>query len=277
MTRIKVVTDSGADLPEEIAASLGIEVVPLTVRFGDEEFVDRIELSTEEFWKRCAANTQLPQTAAPSPGAFEAAFLKAADDGYDGVVCCNISSGVSATMQSAQLAASAVASRIPVRLVDTLLVSGAEALVVMAAAESAKTGNGIDEVVSAATAAQAKVEIFGALDTMENLVKGGRVGKARALLGSLLNIKPVIRFEDGEVAQDSKQRTRRRSMEYLAAKLNAQPVARAIAIHGHACDIDAFTAMLSDGYTGSLDTWELGPTIGTHGGPGLIGIAFLKD
>ena len=120
---VRVVTDSSCDLPVARAEELGIEIVPLTIRFGDEEFVDRVELTNEQFWTKVATSDVLPETAAPSAGAFEETFRRLADEGADGIVCINLSSRLSATMQSAQLAAKALKGTCPVEVVDSLSVS----------------------------------------------------------------------------------------------------------------------------------------------------------
>src|SRR3954451_12800036 len=120
---IKIVTDSSCDLPDALVAELGIDVVPLTIRFGNEELVDRRDLSSSEFWARCATAAELPSTAAPAPGAFEEVFRKAAAAGAEGVVCVNLSSKLSATAEAAQAAARAVADVVPVTVVDSLSVT----------------------------------------------------------------------------------------------------------------------------------------------------------
>ena len=144
MARIRVVTDSACDLSAEVAAELGITLVPLSIRFGDEEFVDGRDLTTEEFWARCKASAVLPETAAPSPGAFQEAFLAAADDGYDGVLSLSLSAGVSATYQAAVAAAKSVADRIEVRAVDTRSMTMGLGLMVIDVAELAADGADLD-------------------------------------------------------------------------------------------------------------------------------------
>src|SRR5579864_4233706 len=140
MAGIRVVTDSACDMPAELADELGIEIVPLTIRFGSEELVDRQDLTTSGFWERCARSPVLPETAAPSPGAFEAVFRRLAEKGADGIVCVNISSRLSATMQAAQVAAGAVGDAVPVRVVDSRSASMGQGLLALAAARMAAQG-----------------------------------------------------------------------------------------------------------------------------------------
>ena len=218
MARIRVVTDSACDLSADLAAEWDVTVVPLSIRFGTEEFVDGSTLSTDEFWSRCAASPVLPETSAPSPGAFQQAFEAAADGGYDGVICINLSSEVSATHQAAVAAAKAVSDRIPVRAVDSRSLTMGQGLMVLDVADQARAGATLDELAARVETLIPRTRIFGVVDTLEHLEKGGRIGGARALLGSLLSIKPVVTLVDGRVEEESKQRTRGRSLRYLADK-----------------------------------------------------------
>src|SRR5947209_17859164 len=142
----RVVTDSSCDLPADLVAELDIDIVPLTIRFGAEELVDRQDLSPKEFWSRCTTSPVLPETAAPSAGAFEAAYRRAADHGAEGVVCITISSQLSATGQAAQMAAKSVQGEIPVRTVDSLSVTMGLGMVVAGAARLSAEGQSADEV-----------------------------------------------------------------------------------------------------------------------------------
>lgn len=278
MTGVRVVTDSACDLLDETLAELSIGLVPLRIRFGDEELVDRTELSTKEFWARCARSSVLPSTAAPSPGQFQEEFEKMAEQGADGVVCVNLSSKMSATIESARQAAKALEGRIPVRVVDSLSVTLGLGLVVTEAARAAARGASLDEVVAAAERAVANMKLYGAIDTLENLKKGGRIGGARALLGSMLSIKPVIEVRDGVVEEESKQRTRSRSLRYLADKVkSAGPVSRLAVFSADAADLDEFLGLL-EGVSpteGSTLFGDVGPVIGSHAGRGAIGVAWI--
>ena len=277
MARIRVVTDSACDLPAELAAAQGITVVPLSIRFGSEEFVDGSTLTTDGFWSRCKASDVLPETAAPSPGAFQEAFLAAAADGYDGVLCINLSSEVSATYQAAVAAAKGVGDRIPVRTVDSRSLTMGLGLIVLDAAERAADGATLDELVDRVEGLIPKAQVFGVLDTLDHLEKGGRIGGARALLGSLLSIKPVVSLVDGKVEEESKQRTRSRSLRYLAEKaIDSPPISRLAVCNGAAADIDDFMAMVRDVATEHpLVLVDLGPVVGTHTGPGTIGLCII--
>jgi DegV family protein with EDD domain len=277
MARIRVVTDSAGDLSAELAKEHDITVVPLSIRFGAEEFVDGSTLSTDEFWARCAASKVLPETAAPSPGAFQQAFLAAADEGYDGVLCLNLSAGVSATHQAAVAAAKAVADRIPVRAVDSRSMTMGLGLMTLDVAELAATGADLDALVARVDELIPRTLVFGVVDTLEHLEKGGRIGGARALLGSLLSIKPVVTLVDGVVAEESKQRTRGRSLAYLADKARTSPpISRLAVCNGAAPDIGEFLTMLDGVATDHpLAVVDLGPVVGTHTGPGTVGLCIV--
>ena len=277
MARIRVITDSACDLSADVADEHGITIVPLSIRFGDEEFVDGRDLTTEQFWARCKASAVLPETAAPSPGAFQEAFLAAADEGYDGVLSVSLSGGVSATYQSAVAAAKAVADRIEVRAVDSRSMTMSLGLMVLDVAELAEGGADLDILEARANILVPRTSVYGAVENLDHLEKGGRIGGAKALLGSLLSIKPVVTLVNGEVAEESKQRTRGRSLQYLADKvLDSAPLSRVAVAHGAATDLDTFLDLIKDVKSEHpLIVSQLGPVIGTHTGPGTMGICMV--
>ena len=276
MAAIRVVSDSASDLPPALVEEHRIKVVPLTIRFGDEELFDRQDLTPREFWARCASSPVLPETAAPAPGAFQAAFEQAADEGSTGVVCVCLSSFLSATYQSALTGAQAVADRIPVRVVDSRSLTMGQGLMVLSAARMAAEGKGIDDVAGAVEDLIPRTRIFAALDTLENLKKGGRIGNAQALLGSLLSIKPIIEVVGGRVEAESRQRTRSRSLQYLVVKLGQLGQIEDLAMmHGDAPDAEEFLDMLGRVYPrDEILVGDIGAVIGTHSGPRAIGITF---
>jgi len=203
---VRIVTDSSCDLAPDEAEVLGIDIVPLSIRFGDKEFTDRVELSVDEFYRRLNESEQLPETAAPAPGAFEQVFRRAAEQGADAVVCINLSGELSATIQSAQNAARAVADTIDVRVVDSRSVTLGLGSQAIAAAELARDGADADTIVAAVEDMSTRTRVLACLDTLENLKKGGRIGGAQALLGNLLSIKPLIDASSGKVEEAGKAR-----------------------------------------------------------------------
>ncbi len=274
---VRIVTDSACDLPDDLVEQHGIEIVPLTIRFGDEELVDRFELSTEDFYARMERSDALPETAAPSPGAFEQAFRRAGADG-DAVVCINLSSQLSATMASAQNAAKAVAGDLDVRVLDSSSITAGLGTQVIRAAEAASGGASADEVVALVEDLAARTRVFGALDTLDNLKKGGRVGGAQALLGTLLSVKPLVDLSSGHVEEAGKQRTRKKALMWLRDKLYEQREVESLTIcDGHAPDVDVLADLIADRYPADQRRVSvIGPTIGTHGGPRVLGLAWIE-
>ena len=272
---VRVVTDSACDLPDDLIERDGIEVVPLTIRFGREELVDRKELSTDEFWRRLADSDVLPETSAPSAGAFEGAFRRQIEDGATGIICINLSSKLSATMQSAQVAAQAVQADCPVVVVDSLMVSMGLGSLCLTAARRAADGDSLESIVANVTDRRNRSKLYGALDTLEFLKKGGRVGNARALLGSMLAIKPVLEVRDGEVEEAGKVRTRSKALRLLVERVKEGPFENLAVLHGNAPDLDELLDLLEPlTPRDEIVVGQIGPVIGTHAGPRVIGVTF---
>ena len=275
MAGIRVVTVSAGDLPADLVAAHDIRIVPLDVRLGKWGPDEMRLIDPAEFWRRCAITPTLPETSAPSPGDFAAVFSEAADDGCDGVVCITLSAGLSATFQSAVAGAAEVRERIDVRVVDSRFVTIGEGMLVLEAVEAAATRS-LDDLVAALEASVAKIRVYGTFDTVENLRKGGRIGAAQAMIGSLLSIKPVIEIRDGVVEPESRQRTRQRSLDYLVQKVrDAGPLARLAVAHAAAPDVDVVVDQLAEIYPrNEIVIGYIGPVIGTHSGPGCVGVCF---
>ena len=275
MNHVRVVTDSACDLPQEIADELGIEIVPLTIRFGSTELVDRKELTTADFWSRCAASASLPETAAPAPGSFEQAFRRLAAEGATGICVVALSSDLSATMQSARLAAEAVAGDIAVDVVDSRSVTIGQGLIAMAAARAARDGTDLAAVAGLARSLTSRTHIWGALDTLENLRKGGRIGSAKAMLASVLSIKPIIEVRDGKVEEGGKQRTRSKALAFLVEKVReAGPLETLAVMHADTDDVGELVARLQPLAPGPIVVGDIGPVVGTHAGRGTIGVVY---
>jgi DegV family protein with EDD domain len=273
--RIRIVTDSACDLPQSVADDLAIEIVPLTIRIDGHEFVDRRDLTPDEFWSRCAASPTLPETAAPAPGEFEAAYRRLAADGATGIVVVSLSAALSATMQSAELAARNVGDVVPVTTVDSRNCTLGLGMIVADCARLARSGATLDEVVERATDLAERTRVWGALDTLDNLKKGGRIGGAKALLASALSIKPIIEVRDGKVEQGGKQRTRTKALAFLVDKLVSYgPVTNLAVLHADCSDVDQFVDMLRPHFDGPIVVGDIGPVVGSHAGRGTIGIAF---
>ncbi|MEL6893604.1 MAG: DegV family protein [Actinomycetota bacterium] len=280
MSSVRIVTDSACDLPAEVAEAHGIEIVPLSIRFGDEELIDREQLSVAEFWTRSVNSPTLPETAAPAPGQFETVYRRLAADGASGVVVVSLSGALSATIQSAELAARSMADDdtvdLDVRIVDSRTVTLGIGTIALACARAAADGADVGEVEELARGLASRTRVFGALDTLENLKKGGRIGNATALLATALSIKPIIEVVDGVVEQGGKQRTRSKALKFLVDKIVSFEgrIENLAVLHADCSDVDTFVDMLRPHYDGEIVVGEIGPVIGTHGGRGTIGVAF---
>lgn len=274
---VRIVTDSSCDLPPALADALGITIVPLSIRFGDDEFIDRTTITADEFWAKCAASPVLPETAAPSPGQFEQAYRNLKADGASAVVVIALSSSLSATMQSAELGARAVGTDIDVRIVDSRNATMGLGLIVLECAELAKKGASADDVVALANDIIPRVKVFGALDTLENLKKGGRIGGAKAMLASALSIKPIVEVRGGLIEEAGKQRTRSKAIGFLVEKVreNANSIDRLSVLHAQCSDVDSLSTMLKEVYPKDFVIGDIGAVIGTHTGEGTIGVAFI--
>ncbi|MEP4590227.1 MAG: DegV family protein [Ilumatobacter sp.] len=280
MSNVRIVTDSACDLPAEVADEMGIEIVPLSIRFGDEELIDREQLSVAEFWNRCVNMSTLPETAAPAPGQFETVFRRLAADGATGIVVVSLSGALSATIQSAELAAKSVpaddAVDVDIRIVDSRTVTMGIGTIAIACAKAAASGASLDDVAALAEDLAGRTRVFAALDTLDNLKKGGRIGGAKAFLATALSIKPIIDVTGGVVSEAGKQRTRTKALAHLVERFKGYEgrVENLAVLHADCSDVDVFVEMLRPHYDGEILIGEIGPVIGTHGGRGTIGVAF---
>jgi DegV family protein with EDD domain len=274
--RVRIVTDSACDLPQPVADELGIEIVPLIIRIDGKEFVDRKDLSVAEFWAKCAASPTLPETAAPSPGQFEETYRRLASDGAASIVTISLSGALSATMQAADLAGRSVSDVIPVTVVDSRSATLGLGAIVASCASLAATGAAHEEVTAHAIDLAGRTRVWGALDTLDNLKKGGRIGGAKAMLASALAIKPIIEVRDGKVEQGGKQRTRSKALAFLVEKVTAVKGLDTLYVLQADCrDVDQFVDMLRPHVDGRIVVGDIGPVVGAHAGRGTIGVAFF--
>jgi DegV family protein with EDD domain len=279
MASVAIVSDSSCDLDQDEVDRFDIAVVPLTIRFGSEEYTDRRDLSVEDFYKKMADSEALPQTACPSPGAFELAFRNAGEAGADAVICLNLSSALSNTLQSATTAASSCDIGIPIHVIDSKSVSSGLGTLVLAAAKEAVSGASADAVRRKVDSLIPRTHVFAALNTLENLKKGGRIGGAKAMVGSLLSIKPIIDISGGEVREAGKARTRRRAMEMLYERMkSAGRIEHVAVMHSEAPDLDEFLDLISRDFPQELlRIGKLGAVPGTHGGHQMIGVSWIDS
>ncbi len=274
---VRIVTDSSCDLSDEVIQRHGIVVVPLSIIFGAEEYIDGQDLSAEDFYRKMADAPELPSTAAPAPGAFEEAFRKLSSEGADAVVCVNLSFALSATGESAQAAARALEGEVDVRVVDSGKVSAGLGLMVLAAAAAAEAGHSADEIQAQLSELKERIFIYGVLDTLENLKRGGRIGAAQAMLGSALSIKPCVDLTSGTVQEAGKQRTRSKARRWLLNQVKSAGELEHLAVaHAKADDIADFVSALGDEPAQHPVSVNLiGPVVGTHAGPGVIAVGYV--
>ncbi len=284
MGRVAIVTDSTADLAPETAAAAGIRVVPLFVRFGAEEFRVGVDLTTEQFWARMLApDAPFPTTAAPSPGTFRATFEACFAEGADAIVCPTIGSNLSATFQSATLAAQALPDR-EIHVIDTGSTSMSTGIPALLAVEMAAAGATGSEIAAGVRDRLPDVDLYVAVDTLEYLRKGGRLSAARAAIGTLLSVKPIITVRDGIVVMAERPRTRANARERVIELITAAPIERIAFLHTSTStqeEVQAFCDRLLARVPGGIDPAHIsvgliGASTGPHLGPHLMGAAFLR-
>lgn len=276
---VRIVTDSTADLPPETARELNVSVVPLSVIFGDDELLEGIDISTELFYERLVRSKELPTTSAPSVGQFVKAYEEALKEA-DEIVSIHISSKLSATHNNATQAARQLSDTgAQIEVVDSGLVSLGLGMLVRAAARAAQQGRGIEEIRKLVQEMIPRVHILVALDTVEYLRRGGRIGRARAFLGSMLKVKPILSIRDGEVAPEERVRTKKAAHERLIQIATSYPrvVEFAIAYSTNAHDAEELRRKLAEAEPGAkIHMSKVGPVIGVHGGPGVLGVGILQ-
>jgi DegV family protein with EDD domain len=272
---VRIVTDSTADLTPEQQRAAGITVVPLNVHFGDEVFRDHVDLSADEFFRRLKASPQLPRTSQPSVGAFEEVYRRLREGG-DEIVSVHLSSKVSGTYNSALMAAQSVGDGIEV--VDSLSTSMALGFMALEGAKLARAGRDRGAVAACLQSLVPKARVICVVDTLTYLERGGRIGKAGALLGSLLNVKPILQLKDGEVVPLGRARGRLQALGRLVELLERDGKVNQLAImHGAAqADAEQLRERVAPRYPGlDILLTEIGAVLGTHTGPGVIGFTYL--
>ena len=275
MGNIAIVSCTSSDLTPEQAAALDVRLVPLKVSFGGETFDTVTELSNEAFYEKLTApGAPFPQTAAANPAQFESAFREALEAGADGVVCITISKEMSATYAAAVSAAGEFEPGV-VKVIDSRTVAQAQGVIVKRVADLAATGAGKADIVDLAQDLIGRSSLIFSPITLEYLQKGGRIGRASALLGSVLSIKPILGVEDGAVASLDKKRTAAKARARMLEMVASEPVEEVVVMHTGADDVEAFrdqvaTAMGLD--PGAFEIGLTGPGAGTLVGPGMVGI-----
>ena len=275
---VKVVTDSTADLPDDLAQSLGIIVVPLSVNFGTDTYLDGLDIRADEFYTKLINSDSLPTTSQPTPAAFIEVYHALSSE-TDEIISIHISPKLSGTINSALLARDAMNSHCRIEIIDSLQASMGLGLIVIRAARAAQAGANLDEVVKIVQEIIPRIHFFGMVDTLEYLHKGGRIGKAQALMGTLLNIKPLIGTGDGEVQPKGKARTQKKALTRLFEMTQEFGEIEELTI-AHSTipeEAAAFTERLSPVFDkGKIYQARIGPVIGTYLGPGSIAVGIIE-
>ena len=277
---VRIVTDSTVDIPTEQAAAAGITVVPLTVFFGDEAYLDGIELDNPLFYQKLQANKVLPTTSQPSPAKFHEAYTRMIEEGADGILSIHLSSQLSGTYQSARTASESLPEdlkKVPIEVVDSLTISAGMSRAVFLAAREAREGLSLEEIKAHVLDELARTTILAVLDTLEYVRRGGRIGGASAMLGNMLSVKPIISLKEGAVVPVERPRTRSKAFARIAQLITDMAPIEAISIAESNEEIGQQLAeALKETYTGEVPRYKLGAALGAHTGPGTVAVAVVK-
>jgi DegV family protein with EDD domain len=274
---VAIVTDSAANLPNGLASELGIEIVPMYLKFGERVYRDGIDLAPARFYQRLVEDAEIASTSTPAPADFLEAYERT---GADEIVCVTVASGMSAANHEATLAAERYRGRVSV--VDSLNASMAQGFVALEAARRAAEGGSMTDVTARAQQVARRARLCATIDTFEFLRRSGRVRKLQAYAATMLDIKPVFRFARGEIAPVARPRTRRRALDRLLRETvtdaGDQPVHLAV-IHAsaEAEAKDLLEAISSEADVRESVLTEVTPVIGANTGPGLVGTAYFSD
>lgn len=276
---VKIVTDSVSDLPPEVAKELGIAIIPLNVRFGEEVYRDGIDLTADEFYHKLAHSKILPVTSVPSPATFAEAYDRLAEE-TDKILAIIVSSKLSGTYEVALQSIGLMKRKCRVEVIDSQLAVMAQGFIVIKVAEAAQTGASLDELVDLIRSNIPRVDFRAVFDTLEYLRRGGRIGRAQALLGSMLKVNPIITLRDGVVEPAGRARSRTKAIDYLYNFAADFSHIEEMAVEDAACPDEAGKLV---GRLGSIFPREriyrsrTTPVIGTHTGPNLLLLSVLGD
>ena len=275
---VKIVTDSSADLPAELVQELGITVVPLYLRFGEEVYRDRVDISEDEFYQRLVRDPINPSTTQPTPQDFADVYQKLSKEA-DGIVSVHISGKLSGTCNSALQGKEVIEKGCPIEVVDSQTLTMGLGLISIVAATAARAGKGLPEVLAEARQAIPNIHLLGLLDTLEYLYRGGRIGKATQLLGSILNLKPLLGLQDGEVVPAGRARTRSKGMDRLFdfAKNVASIEDLAVVYNTTPDEAQTLAERIGSIFAREkIRIARIGPMLGVHFGPGALVVVFRE-
>jgi len=275
---VKIVTDSSADLPAELVQELGITVVPLYLRFGEEVFRDRVDISEDEFYQRLLHDPIHPATIQPTPQDFVDVYQKLSKEA-DGIVSIHLSSKLSGTCNSALQGKELIEKGCPIEVVDSQTLTMGLGLISIVAATAAKAGKGLPEVLAEVQQAIPNIHLLGLLDTLEYVYRGGRIGKATLLLGSILNLKPLLSLQDGETVPAGRARTRSKGMDRLFEFAKNAVNIEDLAVVYNTTPDEAQTLAERIGSIFAREKIRIarvGPMLGVHMGPGALVVVFRE-
>ena len=276
---VRIVTDSTADLPKQVTDDLGIVVVPLHIHFGEESFQDGVSISTEGFYNLLTTGDILPKTSAPSSGMFIETYERLGQEA-DEIVSIHISTKLSATYASALVARDGVESPCRIELIDSLTASIGLGLLVVHAAKMALAGASLDDILRSTRAAVPRTQLFGVVDTLEYLHRGGRIGRAATFLGSMLNVKPIIGVREGIVHPIERVRGRDRALDRTCELVAGYGAMSSLAV-AHTTsenEMEELASRLSQFFPGDeILHSRCGATLGTYLGPGALLVALIEE
>lgn len=276
---IRIVTDSTSDMPPEMAQELGIAVVPLSVVFGEESLKEGVEISHDVFYERLAKAKDLPTTSAPSVGDFLDTYREVLKE-TDEIVSVSLSSKLSATYSNAVQAAAILADEgARIEVVDSRSISLGMMFMCQAAVKAASEGASVEEIRVLIDAMIPRISVYIVLDTLEYVRRGGRIGRARAFLGTMLRVKPILSFEGGEVHPEERVRTRSLAVDRLFQLVTSAPNVKDVGVgySTNAEEAEALRRRISDALGGiKVQMTRIGAVAGVHGGPGVLGVGFLQ-
>jgi len=275
---VKIVTDSSADLPAQLVQELGITIVPLYVRFGEKVYRDRVDISEDEFYQRLLHDPVHPSTIQPTPQDFASVYQKLSPKA-DGIVSIHMSAKLSGTYNSALQGKEMIEKGCPIEVVDSQITSMGLGLIDIAAAIVAKAGEGLPTVMEEVKQAIPNIRLLFLLDTLEYLLLGGRIGKAKALLGSILNVKPVLTLKDGEVVPAGQVRSRGKGIDRLFDFVKSASNIQDLAVVYNTTPDEAQALEERMGTIFAKEQIKLarvGPMLGVHTGPGALAVALRE-
>jgi DegV family protein with EDD domain len=275
---VRILVDSTADIPRDRTQRLGIAVVPLTVLFGDNAYRDGFDLDGPTFYQKLSSTSVMPTTSTPSPGLFLEGYRQLIAEGATGILSIHLAAKLSATFSVARTAAEQVSheTNVPIELVDSGTVSAGFGMPAEIVAVEARTGKSLAELHAHAESLCRRSHVLAVLDTLEFLRRGGRISGAQAMVGTLLNVKPLIEVRDGEVIALERVRTRAKAYDRLGQLVEALRQLEAVAVvESDTKSGDELIAIIRRFWSGPVDRSFLGPVVGTHGGPGAAGIVAI--